>query len=170
MESPIKYTTFGVAAADSGTIVMQAFWDAKRIMSTIFPLAEVAGFGPRDGPWMLGSMVVKGLSWSNPALQRYPRLLAMSSPAQFKHATLDGPPTRPAHVRASIATDPARLLLQQCAYPVDADAAVATLPLARLAMTGPVPAGHALLRALEALHPDAFALFPALQSADAHRR
>jgi hypothetical protein len=34
--------------------------------------------------------------------------------------------------------------------------------LDRLALAGPATAGHALLRALEALHPDAFAPFPDL--------
>ena len=165
MESSGIYITFNVAAADAGTIVVQAFLHGDRILSSTFPLAEVAACGAKDAPRMVGCLLLAALSEGGAALQRYPRLIGMRPPRQFEHATMDAPPTRPAHLRARFAIDPDRLLLQRCTRPTAADATVATLLLARLALAGPDPAGHALLRALEALHPDAFAPFPALLSA-----
>ena len=89
-------------------------------------------------------------------------LLGLIPPRQLQHARMGAPATRPAHLRASIVTDPNRLLLQRCTCQAFADATVATLSLARLSLTGPGPAGQALLRALAALHPDALTPFPAL--------
>lgn len=165
MESPGTYNTFSVAADDAGTMVLQAFMSGRRRLSCTFPLAEVAACGTKDAPRLLGLLLLASLRSSSPALQRYPRLLAIAPPRRLEHTTMDAPPTRPAHIRASIATNPNRLLLQRCTHPTVADATVATLSLARLALAGPDPVGHALLYALEALHPDAFAPFPALLSA-----
>lgn len=164
MESSRIHITFSIADADAGTVVLQAFLGSGRFHSTTFPLAEVAACGPIDAPRMVGVLLLSALSEGGAALKRYPRLIDMRPPRQFEHAKIEAPPTRPTHLRARIATDPDRLLLQRCTHPTAADATVATLLLAQLALTGPDAAGRALLNALEALHPDAFAPFPELRT------
>ena len=162
MKPPDSHLTFSVADDAAGTIVLQLFLFGERILSTTFPLADIADCGTRDGLELVGVILLAALVGSSPPLQQYPRLLGLIPPRQLQHARMGAPATRPAHLRASIVTDPNRLLLQRCTCQSFADATVATLSLARLSLTGPGPAGQALLRALAALHPDALTPFPAL--------
>ncbi|MEO7495982.1 MAG: hypothetical protein ABIT83_10760 [Massilia sp.] len=165
MESPGAYNTVSIAATDAGTLVLQAFMFDSRILSCTFPLSEIAACGAKDVPRCMGGLVVGTLSGMSPALQRYPNLLRADPPRQLKHATLDAPPTRPAHMRTSVGAAPERLIFQRCTSPGTVDATVATLLLARLGMGGVELAGRAMLRAMVALHPDAFAPFPELMLA-----
>lgn len=164
MEIPGTHVTCSVAADDAGTIVLQAFMRNRRILSCTFPMAEVAACGSKDASRCVGAMLFAALSGSSPTLQQYPRLLAIDVPRQLGRATMDSPPTRSAHLRISIATDPNCLILQRCTQPNVADSTVVPLSLARLALAGPDPAGHALLGALAALHPDIFVPFPELST------
>jgi hypothetical protein len=163
LRSSGTYSTFSVAQANAGTLVLQSFMHDERILSSTLQLAEVAADGTEDAARLLGFMLLATLSVTSPVPRRYRNLLSTPSSRRLEHVTVDAPPVRFAFLCASIATAPDRLLLAHCAGPDGADHTVTSLSLARIALGGLELAGHAALRALELLHPDAFMPFPALR-------
>lgn len=168
-----NYLTLGVAA-EQDDLVLQTYLSTGKLMpGATFGLAEIEAWNAGEAVRYVGIMVLAAVSVMSPAMQRHPyhHLLRENVERRPDTVRYGAAPARPVQLRAILAPEPDRLLIQRCSNPAVADATLQKLLLARLVLSGPAASvrtvGTTVLGELAAMHPDVFARYPALLEAGA---
>lgn len=170
-----NYLTLGVSV-EQDELVLQTYLSTGRPMpAATFALAEIDTWNAGEAVRYVGIMVLAAVSVMSAAMQRHPYHHLLRENVERLPSTVryGAAPVRPVRLRAILAPEPDRLLIQRCSNPVVADATLQELLLARLVLSGPAASvrtvGTTVLSELAAMHPDVFSRYPSLLGSNAPR-